>query len=151
MAKTSLRRRSSKRPIVDVNLLPFIDIILVLLVIFMITAPLAIQGIKLDLPQANSELLETTGKEIVVSFTHKKEFYLEDTKSSSAANRQPLELEQLVKQVEALSANKSNISLKFRADENLPYGEVIKAIDALNHAGITSLSLITELYDSKTE
>lgn len=151
MARSNLRRRSNKRPIVDVNLLPFIDIILVLLVIFMITAPLAIQGIKLDLPQAGNEPLETTDNEIVISFNHKKEFVLEDIQSSGTTAGQPLKLDQLVKRIEALTSAQPNTSLKFRADKNLAYGEVVSAIDELNKAGVDKISLITVPYDSKTE
>ena len=151
MARNPLRRRSNKRLLVEVNLLPFIDIILVLLVIFMITAPLAIQGIDVNLPEASNEPLETTGKELVISYTHNKVFILEDIQSGGASSGQPLKLEQLVKQIEVLTANQPNSSLSFRADKNLKYEDITHAISQLNQAGITKISLITQPYDSKTD
>lgn len=150
MIKNNLRRRTSRQPIVDVNLLPFIDIILVLLVVFMVTAPLSIQGIQINLPEVSNEPIETTGKEIVITYTQQRLLYLEEAENIGQpnTNKQPLSKQQLVEQIDAFLTRQPNTTVLFRADKNLKYNDVLQLVESLEREGVPKIALITEPYSS---
>lgn len=150
MIKNNLRRRTNRQPIVDVNLLPFIDIILVLLVVFMVTAPLSIQGIQINLPEVSNKPIETTGKEIVITYTQQRLLYLEEAENIGQPNinRQPLSKQQLVEQIDNFLAKQPNTTVLFRADKNLKYNDVLQLVESLEKEGVPKIALITEPYSS---
>lgn len=120
----------------QINVTPLVDVMLVLLVIFMVTAPILQQGVAVDLPRAELGPLE--GKEIplVVSLTRDGELFL---------NEQKLTRAQLVMQLGGVAEESADESVYIRADESLPYGEVISVMAAIREAGIRNVGMVTQL------
>lgn len=120
----------------QINVTPLVDVMLVLLVIFMVTAPILQQGVAVDLPRAELGPLE--GKEIplVVSLTRDGDLYL---------NEQKLTRAQLVTQLGDVAEEAADESVYVRADESLPYGEVISVMAAIREAGIRNVGMVTQL------
>lgn len=134
--------RSKRKPMSDINVVPYIDVMLVLLIIFMITAPMMTQGIKIDLPKLDAGVVEIDKnlEPIIVSINSNGAYYLE--MSSSA--KKPLELDDLLKKVEAILGQKPRTSVLVRGDKNVNYGAVISLMSALQSAGANGVGLITE-------
>lgn len=120
----------------QINVTPLVDVMLVLLVIFMVTAPILQQGVAVDLPRA--ELGPLDGKEVplVVSLTREGELYL---------NEQKLTRSQLVTQLGDAAGRDADESVYVRADESLPYGEVVSVMAAIREAGIRNVGMVTQL------
>lgn len=138
---SSSRRARPRRSIAEINVVPYIDVMLVLLVIFMITAPLLTQGVKVDLPQAASEPIESEVQEpLVVTVDINGNYFLnvgEDEKT--AINHQAL-----VNKVAAVLRLKPKTPIMVRGDKNVVYGKVVVAMGLLQRAGASSVGLITE-------
>ena len=125
----------------EINVVPYIDVMLVLLVIFMITAPLLSQGVKVELPQAAARPVDTQDTEtLVVTITSKGEYYLDDRKITPQALRQ---------KVGAILRLRPQTPLLVRGDRRVPYGEVVKAMALLQAAGAPSVGLVTEPFGKK--
>ena len=124
----------------EINVTPLVDVMLVLLVIFMVTAPLMLNGINLNLPTTK----ETAGVEpdqslIILSYTLKREFFLLDKK---------VKFSDLIDQIKKEQKASGQTSIFLRADEKLPYGSVAKLMGHLKSHGINKISLITEIEGS---
>jgi len=133
--------RSRKRPISDINVVPYIDVMLVLLVIFMITAPLLTQGVKVDLPQASSEPLEQQDREpLVVTVDAQANLYL----NYGGDQETPLAPDTLFHRVRALLLRHPDTPVLVRGDRATPYGNVVTAMTLLQRAGAPSVGLMTE-------
>ncbi len=137
--------RNRKKPLAEINIVPYIDVMLVLLVIFMITAPLLTQGIHVNLPQAQARALKPQQAEpIVVSVDAKGDYFLNTTDHSEkiidAAN-----LKQQVAQL-LLTAKQQNKKrdVYVKGDRAANYGEVVKAMVLLQQAGAADVGLITD-------
>jgi len=119
----------------EINVVPYIDVMLVLLVIFMITAPLLTQGVKIDLPQAQSKPLDTQDQEtLVVGIDRDGRYYLDDRRVSPA---------ELRKRVQGILRARPQTPVMLRGDKAVPYGRVIEAMTLLQQAGAPSVGLIT--------
>ncbi|MBD3670757.1 MAG: protein TolR [Gammaproteobacteria bacterium] len=136
-----MRRRSqSRRPIAEMNVVPYIDVMLVLLVIFMITAPLLTQGIKVDLPQASSEVIPPQEQEpIVVSVDAEGRLYLNLSEQPAA----PIAEQTLINRVAALLRLHPDTPVMVRGDSQVDYGSVVKTMSLLQGAGAPSVGLMT--------
>ncbi|TVP55555.1 MAG: protein TolR [Halomonadaceae bacterium] len=138
----SLTTRTRKRPMSEINVVPYIDVMLVLLVIFMVTAPMVTQGISVDLPQASSEPLpqEDEREPLIVSVDTNGAYYLEvgDDRSS------PMALTDLTRQVGNILAEQPGTEVYVRGDEQVRYGIVMNLMASLQVAGAASVGLITE-------
>lgn len=134
--------RSKRKPMSDINVVPYIDVMLVLLIIFMVTAPMLTQGIKVDLPQLESDLVKTEKNEepIIVSIDSNGAYYLE----MSASSNKPLELADLLKKVQTILEVKPATSVLLRGDKHVEYGAVVDLMSALQQAGADGVGLITE-------
>ncbi len=133
-----------RRPIAEINVVPYIDVMLVLLVIFMITAPIVQQGVEIDLPQAAAKTLEADEAEpIVVSINSKGEFYLDIGDNPD----QPITAELMVNRVSAVRQLKPNIPVLVRGDRNVGYGKIIDAMVLLQKAGVEKVGLMTDQPD----
>jgi len=120
----------------DINVVPYIDVMLVLLVIFMITAPLLTQGIKIELPQASSKPIDTRDNEtLVVTVDSKGRFYLDD---------RPIKKSSLRKKVSKILKLRPKTPVVVRGDKHVAYGKVIEAMVLLQEAGVPDVGLITE-------
>jgi biopolymer transport protein TolR len=140
-----VERRQRRRPMAEINVVPYIDVMLVLLVIFMITAPLLSQGVEVNLPQAQaSSIDDQTQQPIVVSIDSQGRYYL-----NTASNpQQPLSAQQLTEQVslELQQASQQNKQrpVMVKGDKQVDYGKVVTAMVLLQQAGATQVGLVTE-------
>jgi biopolymer transport protein TolR len=125
----------------EINVVPYIDVMLVLLVIFMVTAPLMTQGIKVDPPDANSGSLDVGSEEDVLVVTVKADgtYYMNVGEEDEAVA--PALVAERTRRV--LAAN-PDIKVLVEGDQALPYGKVVALMDVLQSAGATNLGLITE-------
>ncbi len=133
--------RAKRRLVAEINVVPYIDVMLVLLVIFMITAPLMMQGVEVELPQAPSELMpENEDEPIVVSIKADGTFYID--LAGDAETARPLE--QIVDIVSKVLAEKPATPVMVWGDKNVPYGSVVGLMSQLQGVGATSIGLVTE-------
>lgn len=138
-----MHRPGSRRPISDINVVPFIDVMLVLLVIFMITTPLLTQGVKVDLPKTDSKALADQQKEpLIVTVDANGSFYFNLAEKPNIA-LPPQTLSHLVTQ-QLSSPSATPRPVLVRGDKNANYGKVMEAMALLQHAGAKSVGLITE-------
>lgn len=142
-------QRQRLRPKAEINVVPYIDVMLVLLIIFMITAPLLNQGVNVDLPKASAQPLKTQDKEpIIVSVDAQGLYYL-----NIAANpQQPLDASALLNQVaaELQTAKQQGAAqpVMVKGDKRVDYGKVVQAMVILQQAGADNVGLITEQPDN---
>ena len=136
--------RKKRRPMSEINVVPYIDVMLVLLIVFMITAPLLNQGIEVELPEANNEPLELDEnlETLVVTITAAGEYFL--SLGATGEDRQSLELETVARQVgQILSANPT-VQVLIEGDTNATWGGMINLITALQNAGVENPNFITQ-------
>lgn len=133
--------RKRRKPMSDINVVPYIDVMLVLVVIFMISTPLLTQGVKVELPQAETESLDVKPAEtLVVKVDVDGNYYL-----TIGTNKEiPVEREGLVSQVEAQRALKSKLSVLVAGDKEVRYIHIMDVLALLNQAGIANVGLMTK-------
>ena len=136
--------RKKRRPMSEINVVPYIDVMLVLLIVFMITAPLLNQGIEVELPEANNEPLDIDEnlRTLVVTITAAGEYFL--SIGATGEDRQSLALDSIALQVgQIISANPA-IQVLIEGDTNANWGAMITLITALQSAGVENPSFITQ-------
>ena len=129
------RRARSRVPISQINVTPFVDVMLVLLVIFMVTAPLLTVGVEVDLPETAARQLTGDDEPLTVSITKDSAIHLQETQ---------IELDELVPKLNAITERKPDARIFVRADREIPYGRVMEVMGALNGAGFSNVGLVTE-------
>ncbi|MCW8905822.1 MAG: protein TolR [Sedimenticola sp.] len=135
------RHRKSRRPMAEINVVPYIDVMLVLLVIFMITAPLLTQGVKVDLPQADSEPLPQEQDEpVVVSVNRAGELFID----VGEGKNDPVDPQTLITRIAAVLTYKPKTPIMVRGDRNVDYGRVVETMVLIQRAGAPNVGLITE-------
>ncbi len=135
------RQKKRRRPMAEINVVPYIDVMLVLLVIFMITAPLLTQGVKVDLPQADSEPLPSEVDDpVVVSVNSQGEMFID----VGEAKDQPVDADTLVTRIAAVMAYKPKTPIMVKGDRNVDYGRVVEAMVLIKRAGVPNVGLVTE-------
>lgn len=127
-------RRVSKKTFSDINMTPFVDVVLVLLIIFMVTAPMLEQGIKINLPAAKGGTMEKEETPVVVALKDNQTIFIDSQEISEAA---------LEKRVALLFRNRANKNIFIKADEKLPYGFVAKIISKIKEGGVEKIGLVT--------
>lgn len=133
--------KNKRRPISDINVVPYIDVMLVLLIIFMITAPIIQQGVEVSLPQASANPIDPDQDEpVVLSVDKKGEFFLDIGDYPD----KPIDAQLLVNRVAAVRRLKPNVPVLVRGDRGVRYGRVIDAMVLLQSAGIEKVGLMTE-------
>jgi biopolymer transport protein TolR len=120
----------------QINVTPMVDVMLVLLLIFMVTAPIIQQGVQVSLPKVKAAALPGKEQQFVVSITRNNEIYLNDAK---------LTPDELTDKLQAISAERPDREVFIRADEQVPYGEVIRTMAAIKAAGIVNIGMVTEM------
>ena len=123
------------RPMSDINVTPMVDVMLVLLVIFMITAPMMQQGVDVDLPETPSQPLTVRDEPLILSVTKDGKYYI---------GRKELPADELRAKLEAIFEGRDSKELFLRADSDATYGLVVKALAAAREAGAKSLGMVTE-------
>ncbi|MCL1479227.1 protein TolR [Marinobacter sp. M3C] len=133
---------SRRKPMSEINVVPYIDVMLVLLVIFMVTAPMLTQGVKVDLPQTSSDPIqaEKDVEAIIVSVDSNGAYYVEVGDRGS----DPMALEELQSEIAKILSQRSNSEVLVRGDEQVRYGTVVRLMSALQSAGAANIGLITE-------
>ncbi len=135
------RTRSKRRPMSEINVVPYIDVMLVLLIIFMVTAPMLMQGVKVDLPEASADPVENQDSEpVIVSVDGSGKLYL----NLGSNEEQVLSLATIKDRVAAIIRRSPDKPVLIWGDQAVPYGEVVTVMVALQEAGAPSVGLVTE-------
>lgn len=136
-----MRQRARFRPMAEINVVPYIDVMLVLLIIFMVTAPMLMQGVKVDLPKANTEPVESQDSEpVIVSINAQGQLFL----NLGAQEDQVLSLATVQQRVGAVIRRSPDKPVLVWGDKAVPYGEVVSLMAALQEAGAPGVGLVTE-------
>lgn len=146
------RIRNRRKPVAEMNVVPYIDVMLVLLVIFMVTAPMLNQGVKVELPQVTSEVLPQDNDAVILTVSIKadKSYYWTTGTEVDVDSQDDtsVTLDGMVQAATAvLAANKAQgkmVQVYVRADKSVDYGSVMQAMGGLQQAGVTDVGLITE-------
>ncbi len=120
----------------DINVTPFVDVMLVLLIIFMVTAPLLSSGIKINLPESSSVLKNEKKDPVTVSINNNGEIFIQKKKFTS---------QQLIQKLKLLKENNKNLKIYIKGDKNLDYGKVMDLMSLINKSGFTKVALVTKL------
>ena len=126
----------NKRTISEINVTPFVDVMLVLLIIFMVTAPLLTSGIKINLPESSSVLKNEKKDPVTVSINSKGEIFIQKKKFSK---------NQLIKKLSLLKKNNQNLKIYIKGDKKLDYGKVMDLMNLINQSGFKKVALVTRL------
>lgn len=130
-----------KKPMSDINIVPYVDVMLVLLVIFMITTPLLTQGVDVDLPQATAKSVDAEQRDpIIVSVNSEGQYFL----NTAEKPEQPIVADDLIMRVAAELQTDPKKQVLVRGDKNVSYGEVVSAMVLLQQAGAATVGLVTE-------
>jgi len=129
------RRNNEEKALSEINVTPLVDVMLVLLIIFMVTAPMLSMGIDVNLPRVKSKSVDVTEEKLVLTINEAKEIYINKTK---------LPLGELNLKLEAIFSNRIDRELFLRADKNVPYGFVVEVMAEVRKAGVDKLGMITE-------
>ncbi len=133
-------RHARRRPVAEINVVPYIDVMLVLLVIFMVTAPLITQGVKVDLPQAVAEMQNTDTKlPIVIHIDQQGDTYVDLGNSSLL----PVDQQLLYERLKSVLTSAPATPVMVRADHTVDYGRVVNVMVAAQAAGAISVGLVT--------
>ncbi len=131
----SRSKRRRMRPNSEMNLTPLIDVMVVLLIVFMISAPLMTVTVPVDLPEVGKGASSDADEPLVISIDKENNVYLQDTK---------LQMSELIPKLQAVTAQKPDQRIYIRADQQLTYGTMMKVISEMTGAGFTKVSLVAE-------
>ena len=131
-------RYRSKKPMSNINVTPFVDVMLVLLIVFMITAPMLTVGVQVDLPKTKANQLNSDADPLIITINKNREIYIQDAVVSS---------ENLIPRLKAISKVNSKTRIFVRGDNLLPYGEVIGLMGQIQSAGYEKVALVAKLPD----
>jgi len=127
--------RRSGRPMSEINVTPFVDVMLVLLIVFMVTAPLLTVGVPVDLPQTRAKSLGEDREPLAVTVDKEGQIFLQNT---------PVGIDELVPKLMAISENGYAQRIFVRGDKAVDYGKVMEVMGLLNAAGFTRIGLVTD-------
>jgi len=127
--------KDSKGPLSEINIIPLVDVMLVLLIIFMITAPMMQHGMNIEIPRVTTKPLPTKDEPQILSITSDKQLIL---------NEKKLDLKDLKAAIQLLFTNKTNKEIYLRADKNVPYGFVVTCMGMIREAGIEKINIVTK-------
>ena len=126
----------SRKSISEINVTPFVDVMLVLLIIFMVTAPLLTAGIKINLPESASVLKNEKNDPVTISMNSKGEIYIQKKKISP---------DELIKRLIALKGQNKDLKIYIKGDKNLNYGKIMDLMSFINKSGFKKVALVTKL------
>ena len=131
-------RYRSKKPMSNINVTPLVDVMLVLLIVFMITAPMLTVGVQVDLPQTNTNQLNSDADPLIITMNKNREIFIQDAVVS---------LEDLIPRLKAISKVNAKTRIFVRGDNLLSYGEVIGIMGKIQSAGYEKVALVAKLPD----
>ena len=132
--------RATKDPMSEINVTPFVDVMLVLLIIFMVTAPLLTVGVQVDLPETSADTLPEESEPLTLTINSKGEVFIQETK---------IEFDNLIKKILAVSNNRTDTRIYVRGDKTINYGRVLEVMGKLSGSGFTKVALISEPYKER--
>ncbi len=135
-APARYRRLRRYQPMSEINVTPMVDVMLVLLIVFMVTAPLLTAGIPVDLPQTRAEVLHEPEEPLVITIDATGRIFLQET---------DIELDSLVPRLAAITQNRADSRIYVRGDRTIAYGRVMEVMGAITSAGFTHVALVAEL------
>ena len=136
----SNKSRGRRAPMAEINVTPLVDVMLVLLIIFMVTAPLLTAGVPVNLPESRAKPVDQDQKPVQISIDDKGQIFVDDELTSDATLS--TKLEEIAGR--APGPDGKPVPVFLRADQGLGYGKVMKVMGELNHAGLNRVSLITD-------
>jgi biopolymer transport protein TolR len=132
------RRRSSHGTMSDINVTPLVDVMLVLLIVFMVAAPLMTTGVPIELPKTTANPLPTPSEPLTISVQADRKVFIDKSE---------IALGDLAAKLQSLAKNGNQEQLMVRGDTNVPYGAIMEVMGVLNSAGFTKISLVTSPAD----
>ena len=132
------RTHKKNRVISQINVTPFVDVMLVLLIVFMITAPLLTVGVSVDLPKTKASQLNSKGDPIIISIKKNGELYIQEREIDTL---------QLLPRLKAISSGNKNLRIYVRGDKNVPYGLVLDTIAKIKSSGFKKVALVAKLQE----
>ena len=136
------RSRGRIRPMAEINVTPFVDVMLVLLIVFMVTAPLLTVGVPVDLPKTKAQALSQNREPLSVTIRKNGRIYLQNT---------PVAEDDLVPRLTAIAANGYDQRIFVRGDKSVDYGKVMEVMARISAAGFTHIGLVTDVARPKQE
>ena len=135
---------SSERFMSDINVTPFVDVMLVLLIIFMVTAPMMMQGVDVSLPEATSEPLDSEKEHLIITIDKKNQIFINDYKVS---------VEFLSEKLAKILEGRADREVFLKADKDMRYGTIVKVMAEIKNAGVEKLGMVTEpeTFDKETK
>ena len=133
--RTNNKMHKKNRVISQINVTPFVDVMLVLLIVFMITAPLLTVGVSVDLPKTKASQLNSKGDPIIISIKKNGDFSIQEREIDTL---------QLLPRLKAISSGNKNLRIYVRGDKTINYGRVLEIMGMLSGSGFTKVSLISE-------
>lgn len=134
------RFRSAYRPMSEINVTPFVDVMLVLLIIFMVTAPLLTVGVNVNLPKTQASAIRDDSEPLVVTLNAKGKIYVQEKE---------VELEKFIPLLEAVSKNNHDMKIYIKGDKTLAYQDVMQVMGRMSAAGFEKVALIADLPEKK--
>lgn len=137
-----------RRPVAEINVVPYIDVMLVLLIIFMVTAPMLVQSISVDLPDVEAEPteIETQDETLIISVDSTGKYFIEqDDKATEMA------LPELTQYLAKTYAANPKLSVLIRGDETIPYGYIVELMGSIQAGGVPRVGLVTEAPDPEAK
>ncbi|MEE4112347.1 MAG: protein TolR [Desulfobacteraceae bacterium] len=131
----------SDRLMSDINVTPFVDVMLVLLIIFMVTAPMMVQGVDVALPEVSATPMVTDKENLTVTIDREANIYINDFQ---------VRMDFLKEKLEKILAGKKDREVFFRADKNVSYGVVVSVMAEIKAAGVDKLGMVTDPFDDPT-
>ena len=132
-----MSRNLKFKPLSEINVTPFVDVMLVLLIIFMVTAPLLTVGVQVDLPESNADTLQSDNEPLEITINSDGNIFVQETE---------ITLKELVPKLIAITDNSLDTKIYVRGDEVINYGRVMKVLGELSGAGFSKVALISEPY-----
>ncbi len=130
--------KGGRGAISEINVTPLVDVMLVLLIIFMVTAPLITQGVPVDLPSSSAQSLSGTDKKLVLTITRDKKIYIGTNEDA------PIPLQELEERLKTNARLQDDKELYLHADRSLDYGLVVDVMAKIKRAGVTKLGMVTD-------
>ena len=136
----TINRSKKKEPMSEINVTPFVDVMLVLLIIFMVTAPLLTVGVQVDLPESAADSLPDDQEPLTITINSKGEIFIQEAK---------VEFDSLTAKILAVSKNRTDTRIYVRGDKAINYGRVLEIMGMLSGSGFTKVALISEPYKDR--
>ena len=128
-------RNIKSKPFSEINVTPFVDVMLVLLIIFMVTAPLLTVGVQVDLPESNADSLQSDNEPLELTISKDGNIYIQETE---------INIRELIPKLIAITDNRLDTKIYVRGDEVINYGKVMQVLGELSGSGFSKVALITK-------